>query len=132
MNIIYRRSVIKSNKRNVLILEYLRFVKELKPLTIMMENVPGLINYHLFKDVINEFKYLGYKVKIDIKNVKDYGVPQKRKRMIMIGSLLGDIELPKGTGEKLTVRDVIGNLESIETTKDPLHKIKAKHKKHIL
>src|SRR3989304_1252230 len=50
--------------RNALILEYLRFVKELKPLTIMMENVPGLINYYLFKYVVKELDELGYSPKV--------------------------------------------------------------------
>ena len=49
-----RRQTIR-DERNTLILEYLRLVKELKPLTIMMENVPGLINYYLFKNVVSSY-----------------------------------------------------------------------------
>src|SRR6185436_6972097 len=55
----------KRDKRNNLVLEYLRFVKGLKPLTIMMENVPGLINYTLFKQVVKEIEQLGYSPKIE-------------------------------------------------------------------
>ena len=44
----------KRDSRNNLVLEYLRFVEELKPFTIMMENVPGLVNYTLFKRVVAE------------------------------------------------------------------------------
>ena len=42
--------------RNGLVLEYLRLVKELQPLTIMMENVPALKDYYLFKQVVRELK----------------------------------------------------------------------------
>ncbi|MBI4687293.1 MAG: DNA cytosine methyltransferase [Nitrospirae bacterium] len=118
--------------RNALILEYLRLVKELKPLTIMMENVPGLVNYYLFKDVVKELEALGYRPKVKIVNVKDYGVPQNRKRLIMVGSLLGEMDIADGTGEKVTVKEVIGKLESIETTKDPLHKITANHTPEVM
>src|SRR3989304_6008741 len=106
-----RRQTIR-DERNTLILEYLRLVKELKPLTIMMENVPGLINYYLFKNVVKELDVLGYSPKVKIVNVKDYGVPQNRKRLIMVGSLLGEIDIAGGTEKKVTVRRAIGKLES--------------------
>ncbi len=53
----------------------------------MMENVPGLINYYLFKQVVKELNELGYP-KVDIVDVKDYGVPQRRKKLVMVGSCL--------------------------------------------
>ena len=104
--------------RNQLILEYLRLVKGLKPLTIMMENVPGIKNYYLFKFLLKELKRLKYNVDYRIVNVKDYGVPQSRKRMMLVGSRLGRIEVAKETFERITVRDVIGKLS---LKNDPLH-----------
>lgn len=117
-----------SDDRNSLIMEYVRLVKALKPLTIMMENVPGLIHYDLFKkslDILrNELKYhVDYK----IVNVKNYGVPQNRKRLVLVGSLLGEIYVAKPIKEKKTVRDTIGNLPLPEQSSDPLHKIFQKH-----
>lgn len=50
-----RKKSVKDD-RNSLVLEYLRFVRELKPLTIMMENVPGLKDYYLFKQVVGELE----------------------------------------------------------------------------
>lgn len=126
-----RRQTIR-DERNTLILEYLRLVKELKPLTIMMENVPGLINYYLFKNVVKELDVLGYSPKVKIVNVKDYGVPQNRKRLIMVGSLLGEIDIAGGTEKKVTVRRAIGKLESVQDTKDPLHKITANHTPEVM
>lgn len=115
------------DKRNNLVLEYFRMVKELKPLTIMMENVPGLKDYYLFKDIVKELSALGYNPKVEIVNVREYGVPQSRRRLVMIGSLLGDIDLLKPKVKKVTVRDAIFSLETPEKTSDPLHRIVAKH-----
>ena len=113
--------------RNNLVLEYLRFVAELKPLTVMMENVPGLVNYYLFKRVVKKLAELGYNPKVEIVDVKNYGVPQKRKRLVMVGSLLGDLDVSKVILPKKTVRKAIGKLPTIEETNDPIHKIVAVH-----
>ncbi|MBS1633425.1 MAG: DNA cytosine methyltransferase [Bacteroidetes bacterium] len=120
------------DKRNSLVTEYFRFVKELKPLTIMMENVPGLKDYYLFKDVVKELTKLGYNPKVEVVNVKDYGVPQSRKRLVMVGSLLGDINIAPATNQKVTVRKAIGKLKPVSKSKDPIHKIHAAHEPRIL
>lgn len=119
------------DKRNDLILEYLRFIKKLKPLTIMMENVSGLINYNLFKVMVKKLESLGYGPKYKIVDIKDYGIPQRRKRLVLIGSLLGNIDIPKSSGERVTVRNAIGDLESVRKTNDPLHKTIAKHTQRV-
>ncbi|SOD78326.1 DNA cytosine methyltransferase [Spirosoma fluviale] len=118
--------------RNDLVLEYFRFVKELMPITIMMENVPGLETYDVFIEITKELQALGYKLDIQVVNVKDYGVPQSRERLVMVGSLIGAIKIAPGTGEKKTVRDYIEKLESISETTDALHKIVAVHTPEVL
>jgi len=118
--------------RNDLVLEYLRMVKELLPYTIMMENVPALKDYGLFKQLVKELKGIGYQVDFDVVNVKDYGVPQSRRRLVLVGSLLGPIKIARGNNEKVTVRDAVANLETTAETKDPIHKITAKHTSKIL
>jgi DNA (cytosine-5)-methyltransferase 1 len=117
--------------RNSLILDFLRLVKKLKPLTIMLENVAALKDYYLFKDLMRTVERMGYQIDYDIVNVADYGVPQRRKRLVMVGSLLGEVEIAPITGERSTVRNVIGNLTSIRKTRDPLHKITADHTKKV-
>lgn len=114
--------------RNQLILEYLRLVKGLKPLTIMMENVPGINDYYLFDVLLKELKRLKYKVDYRIVNIKDYGVPQRRRRMVLVGSKLGEIEVAKETNEKVTVRDAIGKLN---LKNDPLHDTREKRTQRI-
>ncbi|MBY0554917.1 DNA cytosine methyltransferase [bacterium] len=120
------------DKRNNLVFEYLRLVKELKPLTIMMENVPGLKDYYLFKEVVKELSELGYNPKFEVLNVKDFGVPQSRRRLVLVGSILGKIELPNATNKKVSVRDVLFNLEKPRHSKDKLHRIVAKHSIKIM
>ena len=126
-----RKASVKDS-RNALVLEFLRLVVETEPLTIMMENVPGLDNYYHFRHVFKELKRLGYNPKKEVVNVKDYGVPQSRKRLVMIGSRIGDLDVAEASREPATVRKFIGDLESVEETKDPLHKIYAGHSSKIL
>ncbi|MCK4447906.1 MAG: DNA cytosine methyltransferase [Candidatus Marinimicrobia bacterium] len=121
----------RHDERNKLILDFLKYVKELNPLAIMLENVPGIINYYLFKKLVKELIKLGYRIDYKVVNVKNYKVPQRRKRLVLIGSKLGNITVPIGNGEIISVRDTIGNLESINQTDDPIHKIVAHHTKRI-
>lgn len=110
--------------RNNLIMEYVRLVMALKPYTIMMENVPGLIHYDLFKKALKILNEAGYKwIDFKVVNVKNYGVPQSRRRLVLVGSRLGEIAVAKPIEEKKTVRQVIGNLPLPEKSKDPIHKI---------
>ncbi len=119
------------DERNSLILEYLRLAVELKPLTLMMENVPGLRNYYLFKQMIRELKSIGYHLDQTVVNIEDYGVPQRRKRLVVVGSRLAPIRVAAAPKFKRKVRDAIGDLEPMEFTDDPLHKIVARHSPQI-
>ncbi len=119
------------DERNALIFEYLQFVAGLEPLTIMMENVSGLTKYYLFKFIIAALKNMGYNISFEVVNVKDYGVPQRRKRMVLVGSKLGKINVVNPTGERRTVRDAIGKLKPIELDPDPLHKSVTNHSERI-
>ncbi|NGP89189.1 DNA cytosine methyltransferase [Fodinibius halophilus] len=121
----------RKDPRNALVDEYLRFVEGIKPLTIMMENVPGLESYYKFDDLIRGLKKLDYKLDYRVVNVKNYGVPQSRRRLVLVGSLLGDIEVAEETGEAKTVRETFDEIESFEETTDPLHKITVNHTKRI-
>lgn len=116
------------DERNGLISEFVRFVKDLKPYTFMMENVPGLALDNSFKEALKEFEMAGYfKPDWKVVNIKDYGVPQNRKRLVLVGSRLGPIKIAEPTKRKRTVRQVIGKLPTPEELKDPLHMIYPKH-----
>ena len=120
------------DERNNLITEYVRLVRALKPYTIMMENVPGLVEYELFKNEIETLKTeLNYHIDYKVVNVKQYGVPQSRRRLVMVGSRLGPIKVAGPLKESKTVKETIGNLPSPEDSTDPLHKIFPKHTEKV-
>lgn len=126
------RAIPIEDERNSLIMEYVRMVKALKPYTIMMENVPGLIQYDLFQNAIKILtEELKYNVDYKVVNVKDYGVPQSRRRLVLVGSRLGKITVAEPLNEKQTVRATIGELTLPEQSNDPVHKIFPIHKPHI-
>jgi DNA (cytosine-5)-methyltransferase 1 len=129
-----RRNKKKSYKdpRNSLILEYLRFVEELQPITIMLENVPGIVNYSLFKKVLSKLNKLGYNPRYSIVDIAAYGIPQRRKRLVLLGSLLGKIDILQGSGVIRTVRDCISNLESVAETIDNVHKRYSHHSIEVM
>jgi len=89
-----------------------------------MENVPGLVNYDLFIKAVdilqNELKY---HVEYKVVNVKNYGIPQSRRRLVLVGSRLGEISVAEQVEGKRTVRDTIGNLPLPANSSDKLHKI---------
>lgn len=109
-----------------LIDEFLRIILEGQPEIISMENVPQLMDksiYHKFK---HELTDAGYKIADGVISCSDFGVPQKRCRLVMLASLLGEIDMPKSEAEEpKTVRQAIGHLCSLENGQssetDPLH-----------
>ncbi len=118
---------LSDDPRNFLFKEFVSMVEEIKPTFFVMENVQGIMSSNkgeTYRSIINEFSALGYKVSSQIFNSANFGVPQKRKRVIIIGSLIPNFDLniiPIIKDEKnfLTVRDAISNLVSIEAlTKD--------------
>jgi len=74
--------------RNYLYRIYIKFLKTLRPKIFVFENVPGLIsagNGKLFKDIRKKFHSAGYEIKYELLNAHDFGVLQRRKRIILIG-----------------------------------------------
>ncbi len=94
-----KQNRFKNNKddRICLLDEFHRFVEFFKPDYILLENVPGMQKveegpFTRFKKLLDDNDY---KYSCDIKNAMDYGVPQSRKRLVLIASRHGSIELPQ-------------------------------------
>ena len=105
------------NPKNFLFKEFVRFVKELKPIWFVLENVKGITSInqgdtqHLIEDC---FRELGYKVKSKVLCASDYGVPQNRHRFFMVGNRLNiDFDFPKEAEIKVSVNDAISDLPSL-------------------
>ena len=111
--------------RGALVSQFIRVVRETRPKMFLMENVRGILSAAIkhrpikyrgkgypplseeeqkgsvFKLIINDFKSLGYNVTYKLVNSADYGVPQKRERVIIVGSRIGsDFIFPKHTHSK--------------------------------
>lgn len=79
--------------RGKLFQEYYRVLSEVRPKVFVFENVKGLLSMsggELIKTIISLFESLGYDVNIKLLNAADYGVPQIRERVIIVGTLRGD------------------------------------------
>lgn len=122
---------VVADVRNDLIFEFLRFARELKPKAIMMENVPGLLTDERMKIFNSELRKLGYEGEPQILNAADYGVPQRRRRMILVSSKYGNIPLARPGKNRKTVRDTIGLLPIAGNSGDPLHDFPEKRSEHI-
>lgn len=104
-------------------------VGELMPDVVTMENVPQLERYPVFQEFLNTLTQAGYAPNHQVVKCVDYGVPQNRKRLVLLASRHGGIELAPPSqdgGQVLTVEDAISRLprigagESLES--DPLHR----------
>lgn len=106
------------NEKNYLFLEFVRFVKEIRPQWFVLENVWGItnINEGITQIIIEDcFKSLGYKVKSNVLWASDYGVPQSRNRFFMVGNRIGvDFEFPEKHKKQITVEEAIGDLPLLE------------------
>jgi DNA (cytosine-5)-methyltransferase 1 len=105
------------NKWNLLN-EFIRLVEETQPDIISMENVPNLSNKEIFINFVSKLEEFNYNVKYKNVFCPDYGIPQKRRRLVLLASRLGEIEIIPPTHQKdkyKTVRDAIGHLEPIES-----------------
>lgn len=109
--------------RNRLVFHYVRLIAELCPKYFVFENVKGLTlgpHRSFLNEIIEELKKVGYDVVEDYKvlNAADYGVPQDRRRLFLMGARKGlkVPEYPVPT-ERTTVADAIGDLPNADKYK---------------
>lgn len=107
--------------RNGLIMEFLRFVEEFKPKAVMLENVPGLAGDKRFDEFLGRMRELGYEGDPVILNAMDYGVPQRRRRLIYAAGLNRPAKLARSSKKVRTVRDTIGGLPPAGSSRDAVH-----------
>lgn len=117
-------SHIPDDARNQLWRHFVRAVEQAHPVVFVVENVPPLLRSEEGQELIRETQSLGYQVEGRILNAADYGVPQIRKRTIIIGNRVGKVTFPLPThidpekrdlttahlSDWVTVRQAIGDL----------------------
>lgn len=105
-----------SNPNNRMFEEFLRFVKDIGPTWFVFENVYGLTKFkngdeNIQDHIENKFRNIGYKVKSKILYASDYGVPQRRNRLFIVGNKENiDFEFPKEFDYTVSVDEAIGDL----------------------
>lgn len=110
-----------------LLYQFGRLVKGVKPDIVSMENVPEIVKERVFEDFVKTLIACGYHVNYQVVNVADYGVPQRRRRLILLASNGDEVKLlnPTHKNHHVTVGDVIKSLPAIaagcQNELDPLH-----------
>lgn len=128
------------DERNFLYKELMRLIKDKKPKFFVGENVKGLLSMQkgkVIEMIVEDFKSLGYKVDYKLLKASDYGVPQNRERVVIIGNRLGlENKFPKpthgpkkdsklGVEKYVSVKEVCSHLSNVRT-RDSAFKLKNK------
>ena len=125
----------KDKNKYDLLYEFGRIVEEVLPDIVTMENVAQILSFKqkpVLSDFVNLLERNQYHVDFKIVYCPDYGIPQTRKRIVLLASRLGEINLIPSTHKKKnykTVRQTIGKLPPIEAGEicptDPLHRARS-------
>jgi DNA (cytosine-5)-methyltransferase 1 len=115
------RAVRDHNKD--LVFEFLRFVRVLRPKAVMMENVPGLASDRRLAEFSRSLRSLGYVTHHKVLDAADYGVPQRRRRLILLAGRAGTIPFGRVAPNRSSVRDAIKDLPRPGRSGDPLHDV---------
>ncbi len=99
-----------SDIRGTLFFDIIRILKEKKPQGFILENVDGLVKHHsgeTLETILRELENLNYKVSWKVLNASNFGVPQNRKRIYILGSLDKKINLNEFETKKSIIKDVL-------------------------
>ena len=123
------------DKRNFLYLEMLRIIKDIQPKFFVAENVKGILSLDkgkVFEMIINDFSSLGYNVSYKLLNSANYGVPQARERVIIIGNKIGvENTFPKET-HSIKVETKLKKTPTVKETIDFLYNTSLSNKPILL
>ena len=114
-----------NDKRGQLFFEYIRLLKDKQPAFFLAENVSGILHpkhKEAFENILKQFEDVGYNVSYKLLNANDYGVPQDRLRVIIIGyhkKKVGfSFEFPDSLPHKPTLRETIFDLRLAKPAKE--------------
>lgn len=107
--------------RNRLVMEMARFVSALEPKSVMMENVPSLATKSVFVEFVRFLRRTGYVPQWDVLDASAFGVPQRRKRLVLLAGRGFRIPFGEPTRETVSVRKAIGGMPTPGSSGDYLH-----------
>lgn len=112
-----------------LLYSFSKLIREVQAHIVSMENVPEIVKNKVFTDFVAELEEQEYYIFRGKVYCPDYGIPQSRKRLVLLASKFGAINIISSThaeDEYENVQDIIGNLEFLAagevSAKDPLHR----------
>jgi DNA (cytosine-5)-methyltransferase 1 len=114
--------IVRDPTKN-LVFEILRFARALRPKSVMLENVPRLAKDKRFAAVCAALRRMGYACEFRIVNAADHGVPQRRRRLILVANRLGRVAFAKPSASQKTVRQAFKGLRAPRSSADSLHKV---------
>jgi DNA (cytosine-5-)-methyltransferase len=121
----------RSDKKWPLMYAFARLIREVMPELVTMENVPDVTKHKVYHDFAAELEALGYQVWAGKVLCADYGVPQMRRRHVLLASRIGRVAMlpPTHAGRHITVREAIGHLPQLAAGErdggDALHRCAA-------
>lgn len=133
----------EDDERNQLYLEMVRIIRDKQPKFFLAENVKGILSLNkglIFKNILQDFKNLHYRVNYQLLNAADYGVPQKRQRVIIVGirndlnikytfpTPLYSAEAIDGKKRWVSVNDAIGGMPDPDQTNNLYNHVYSKYK----
>ena len=117
----------ENDEKYDLLLEYGRMINAVNPLIVSMENVPQIQKTTVYNEFIDLLEKNGYEHTEKVIYCADYGIPQSRRRFVLVASRLGEINIinPTHQRDEIHIRDFIGDLPAIAAGEtdptDPLH-----------
>lgn len=122
------RDANERDEKYDLLLEFGRLIEEVHPTIVSMENVPQIQKTDVYDEFLNTLEEIGYHIDAKVVFCPDYGIPQTRRRFVLVASLLGPIRIipPTHNRQDVHVRDFIQNLPQLAAGEtdpnDPMHR----------
>ena len=126
------RARAAKDSRNDLIFDIVRFARVMRPRAVMIENVPGLATHFRFALFQKKLAALGYSGIHKTLDAAEYGVAQRRKRLIYVGLRDAVPELASPSRNRVTVKQIIGTLPQAGKSGDSLHDLKSRHSPEVM
>ena len=117
---------------NDLVYDFLRFVSVFMPRTVMMENVPALLKDKRLQEVTRSLDDLGYTYAARLFNAENFGVPQRRHRLILVASRHKCPPFARPVRSRRTVSHAIRDLPRPEQSKDSLHNYSIRRTENVI
>lgn len=119
--------------RNELIEVFADWIEALEPRAVLLENVPGLVKSAEFRALVHRLTLLGYPVEssTSVVNAQHYGIPQRRRRLVLMGIRNLPLTFERPDMPLATVRDAIGSMPMAGKSGDPLHDLPERRSERV-